>query len=86
MSGCCVNRLGSGLAGERLGVGRVVNTSPLPLLPTLDASGNNHTRYYCTAAHVAYATGFFPTFKQLGQYLNFSTRFIKNILLEQKKT
>jgi hypothetical protein len=45
MSGCWVNRLGSGLAGERLGVGIVVNTSPL-LLPRFDAGGNRHTESY----------------------------------------
>jgi hypothetical protein len=44
MSGCCVYLLGSGLAGERLGVGIVVNTSPL--LPTFDAGGNRHTVFY----------------------------------------
>jgi len=58
-----VNRLGSGLAGERLGVGRVVNTSPLPLLPTLDASGNSHSQSYFTIAYVfdctPIATGLF---------------------------
>lgn len=45
MSGCWANRLGSGLAGERLGVGTVVNTSPLPLLPTFDADGSKHTSF-----------------------------------------
>jgi len=62
-----VNRLGSGLAGERLGVGRVVNTSPLPPLPTLDASGNSHSQSYFTTAHVIDCT---PIATALFQLLN----------------
>jgi hypothetical protein len=57
MSGCWVNRLGSGLAGERLGVGIVVNTSPLPLLPTFDADGSKHTESYFITSIIHYSIG-----------------------------
>jgi hypothetical protein len=89
MSSCWVNRLGSGLAGERLGVGTVVNTSPLPLLPTLDAGGKSYWvlfHYNICCQLYTYLHQAFLTFKRLGWYLNFCTWIMKNILFEQKQT